>query len=438
MQLRSGETKWIWISENVKTLLGYTTEEAMEPDWWFRNVSAVDRLRTLGAISKLGKYDVSEQEYQFRKKDKSSAWIRDVMRVAYAKGAITEIVGTLTDISDRKRAESELSLKSAALDAAANAVVITDRDGTIKWLNPAFERLSGYSSQEALGKNPRALVKSGKEKKALYQEMWDAILSGRIWRGELINKRKAGEFYTEEMTITPVKDESGRIQSFIAIKNDITERREAHEKLEFSLREKDVLLREVHHRVKNNMQIITSLMHLSIDTNVERDYAEVISEVSRRIQSMAMIHDQFYESSDVARIDFSDYLDQLIKEVRIRCPERLVIECEAEQVFLDLGMAIPAGLLISELLENALRILSLGTSGDGGVIRMEQRIVDDATLEIIVRDNGVALSGGLDYQGSSAFSLELMQILSEQLHGSLLFKASPDAAATLRFPLPSP
>ncbi len=134
------------------------------------------------------------------------------------------------DLTERKRAEAAMELQGAALAAAANAIVITDTKGTIEWANPAFTAFTGFSVDEARGKNPRELIKSGQHAAAFYKELWDTILAGRVWRGEMINRRKDGTLYTEDMTITPLRDAAGTITHFIAIKQDITERKnlEAH------------------------------------------------------------------------------------------------------------------------------------------------------------------------------------------------------------------
>lgn len=124
----------------------------------------------------------------------------------------------IRDITARVEAENELHLQSAALEAAANGIVITDRDGTIQWANPAFSKLTGFTLEEALGKNPRDLIRSGKHTQAFYKNMWDTILAGQVWRGELINRRKDGTLYTEEMTLTPLTNEQGEVLHFIAIK----------------------------------------------------------------------------------------------------------------------------------------------------------------------------------------------------------------------------
>jgi diguanylate cyclase (GGDEF)-like protein/PAS domain S-box-containing protein len=126
--------------------------------------------------------------------------------------------------------EDLLQLQAAALEAAANPILISRRDGTIIWVNSAFEQLSGYSREEALGKNTR-LLKSGQQPSAVYKDLWDTALSGQRWRGELVNQRKDGSFYHEEMTVTPVTNTAGEITHFIAIKLDISERKQAEEQI---------------------------------------------------------------------------------------------------------------------------------------------------------------------------------------------------------------
>jgi two-component system cell cycle response regulator len=127
-------------------------------------------------------------------------------------------------------AENLLQLQSAALEAAANPIVISRRDGTIVWVNDAFEHLTGYTRDEALGKST-SLLKSGHQPASFFKNMWGTILCGQKWRGELVNRRKDGSLYQEEMTITPVKNPAGDITHFIAIKLDITERRLAEEEI---------------------------------------------------------------------------------------------------------------------------------------------------------------------------------------------------------------
>src|SRR5664279_416226 len=144
-----------------------------------------------------------------------------------------EIIGItkiLEDITIQKGAEDRLLLQASVLQATANSIVITDNQGTILWTNPAFSQLTGYGSEESLGKNPR-LLKSGKQDSALYTNMWATITSGNVWHGEVVNRRKDGSLYTEEMTITPVHISNGGITHYVAVKQDVTLRRVAEEAL---------------------------------------------------------------------------------------------------------------------------------------------------------------------------------------------------------------
>lgn len=141
-----------------------------------------------------------------------------------SKGLITNVNGTAFDVSERKRAEDKLSLQASALESVANAIVIVKRDGSIDWVNKAFSRLTGYENQSIIGQHTRVL-KSGQQNESVYKNLWDTILSGAVWRGELINKRKDGSMYDEAMTITPVRDRNNEITYFIAVKEDITEKK---------------------------------------------------------------------------------------------------------------------------------------------------------------------------------------------------------------------
>jgi diguanylate cyclase (GGDEF)-like protein/PAS domain S-box-containing protein len=141
------------------------------------------------------------------------------------------VVAVARDLTERKRAETQLSLQNAALNSTANAIVITDKDGIIEWANPAFSLMTGYALEEAIGKRPKELVSSGTHTREFYQAMWNTIVSGQVWRGEIVNKHKDGTHYTEEMTITPVSGEDKVITHYIAVKQNISSRKEAEIKL---------------------------------------------------------------------------------------------------------------------------------------------------------------------------------------------------------------
>lgn len=160
----------------------------------------------------------------------------DAAPVYDEKGRVLAAIETLNDITERKMSEEDMRLQSAALQAAANAIVITDRNGTIEWINPAFTALTGYSAEEAIGRNPRDLVKSDVHDQVFFKKLWDTVLRGEVWRGQMMNRRKDGTLYPEGQTITPVKDADGEITHFIAIKRDLTEQRKLEEQLQHAQR----------------------------------------------------------------------------------------------------------------------------------------------------------------------------------------------------------
>jgi PAS domain S-box-containing protein len=157
----------------------------------------------------------------------------DVLLTSVATGEEAQLYATVRDITERKQAEAKLRLQGAALDAAANAIVITDHRGTIQWANPAFTQLTGYTLEEAVGQNSR-MLKSGMQDELFYRNLWKAIFAGSVWSGEITNRRKDGQLYSEEMTIAPVRSATGEITNFVAIKQDFTQRKRAEEALETS------------------------------------------------------------------------------------------------------------------------------------------------------------------------------------------------------------
>ena len=193
-----------------------------------------------------------------------------------------DFIAVFDNISERKQAEETLRLESAALHAAADAIVITDRAGVIAWVNPAFTQLTGYTAEEALGKNPRDLVKSDKHPPAFFKEFWETILAGRTWRGEMINRRKDGSLYTERQAVTPILDASGAITHFVAVKKDITERLQLEAQFRQAQKMESVgqLASGIAHDFNNLLTVINGmsdllLAQISPDDPVHADVREI-------------------------------------------------------------------------------------------------------------------------------------------------------------------
>jgi PAS domain S-box-containing protein len=146
---------------------------------------------------------------------------------------------------ERRQAQEQLLLQSSALNAAANAIVITNREGTVEWANPSFTTLTQYTLEEAIGENLYDLLKSDRQDRSYYQKLWNTIVAGEVWHGEMINRRKDGSLYIEEMTITPLKNADGMIDHFIAIKQDVSARKQAEASLAASESELRALVEQV-------------------------------------------------------------------------------------------------------------------------------------------------------------------------------------------------
>jgi PAS domain S-box-containing protein len=220
-------------NQGARALSGYTAQEMIGtpilvlvlPE---RMSEARRILKTVGRGEQISRYETAI----VRKDDTRVSISLTFSPVLDTKGSVTGIAAIAHDITERNFREQQTRLQTAALESAASSIVISDRSGKILWVNPAFTRLTGYAAEEVLDRNPRVL-KSGVHDAAFYQDLWSTILRGETWHGEMVNRRKDGSLYDEEMTINPVRSRDETIDHFVAVKQDITERKRAQEELIF-------------------------------------------------------------------------------------------------------------------------------------------------------------------------------------------------------------
>lgn len=211
-----------WTNQLLGTMLGYSTEELAGQSARILYESEEEFLR----VGREKHPDVIRQgtgslETRFKRKD-GTAFDVLLSSSSVLPGDLSHgMVFTAVDITERKASEQQLQRLGAAVESAGETIVVTDSSGSIIYVNPAFEGITGYSRQEALGKNPR-ILKSGKHDRAFYREMWDTLLKGQVWRGRLTNRRKDGTLYEETATISPIRDGNGRISNYVAVKRDVT------------------------------------------------------------------------------------------------------------------------------------------------------------------------------------------------------------------------
>jgi len=219
---------------------------------------------------------------------------------------------------------------------------------------------------------------------------------------------------------TPVKDENGNIVSILGIFWDITESRQAAEKLKVSLEEKEVLLKEIHHRVKNNMQIISSLLRLQAANIKDEKIHEVFNEVHGRIRSMSLLYEMLYQSKDLARVDFAEYIKRLASHLismhraKMTAPS---LRLGVSDVHLDIKRAIPCGLIITELISNSLK--HAFPNGKKGEIVVEMHPNKEEKYKLVVSDNGVGFPEGLDFRQTKSLGMRLVVDLVNQLNGKI-------------------
>jgi PAS domain S-box-containing protein len=227
---------------------------------------------------------------------------------------------------------------------------------------------------------------------------------------------------------------TGQMKGVIEYVRDISERKKAEDRLQESLQEKEVLLREIHHRVKNNMQVISSLLNLQSRHVKDPDVLEMFKESQRRIRSMALIHERLYQSSDLSQIEFSEYLRNLATHLFHSYQvdaSRVQLKIEAEEVHLNINTAIPCGLIVNELVSNALK--HGFPEGRNGQLGIDLRRVDGDGYVLRVTDDGVGFPEGLDFRKTETLGMQIVNTLASQIDASIDLAREKGTEFTIHF-----
>ena len=223
-----------FLSQGCKRLTGYAPEDFLDGArlQYEQIIVPEDRKRLSESIkAAVCEGGAFESEYRIITADGEERWVWERGRAVGTNDKDETILeGFITDITERKRAEAERERLLSAIEQSGEIIVVTDRDANIQYANPAFERITGYSIEEAVGRNPRFL-KSGEQDEGFYRRMWEMLCSGRMWQGRLVNKKKDGTLYTEDATISPVLDKEGEILNYVAVKRDMTKELDLEERV---------------------------------------------------------------------------------------------------------------------------------------------------------------------------------------------------------------
>ena len=328
-----------------------------------------------------------------------------------------QVLISFIDVTERKKAEENLKRHAALLDISYEAIFSWSFEGGILSWNQGAERLYGYSKEEAIGRISHELLKTSHPDG--FDDFFKKLDKYGMWSGELIHTTKDGKELLIESRQQLIQDSYGK-DIVIETNRDITERKKSEDKIKASLKEKEVLLREIHHRVKNNLQIISTLLALQADEITDSKTLENYRESENRIQSIALIHEKMYQSKDISNIDFTSYIKSLIND--------LMYSYDADsrniQSVIDTGNFLfsietvqPLGLIINEIISNSLKYAF--KNGDEGNVLVKLEKIDFNNFKLTVGDDGVGFPQNIDFKNTSSLGLQLVNELVKQLDGDI-------------------
>ncbi|MCD6162936.1 MAG: PAS domain S-box protein [candidate division Zixibacteria bacterium] len=328
-------------------------------------------------------------------------------------GELIGIIESFKDITERKRAETELYRFARAVKQSLDGIAMIGLDGTIQFINNAWAKMHLYNPEEVHGKHLRIFHTKEQLNKEILPTL-KIIEQGYGWEGEVSHVRKDGTVFPTWTTVTLLRNRDARPIGLVCNARDITGRKRAEGQLKKSLKEKEVLIKEIHHRVKNNLQIISSLLELQSDYIKDNKACKIIKTSQDRVKLMALIHEQLYQSPDLAKIGFAMYVrnlaDYLVASYGINS-DVIKLEKDLENVYLGIDAAIPCGLIINELITNSIK--HAFPDNRPGTIRVELRSLDNHFV-ITVSDDGIGLPENIDSGNTKSLGLQLVNLLEKQ------------------------
>lgn len=338
------------------------------------------------------------------------------------------IIGSLNDITESKKAEEELGRSQQRLkfhiQKTPLGVIEWDLDFKVVDWNESAEKIFGYAKNEVIGKKADELILPDFVQKQVY-EVWNKLLS-QTGGTRLTNTNitKSGNEILCEWYNTPLIDYNGKVIGVASLVEDITERKMGEENLKKSLKEKELLLQEIHHRVKNNLQIIVSLLKLQSRYIYDKRDLDIFNKSRARVETMSLIHEKLYKSVDLANINMTIYLrdltGHLFKAYGVN-PADFKLTVNSEEVIVGIDTAIPCGLIINELVSNALKhAFRINQKGEIDI----NICIKECSITLSVSDNGIGLPKDFDFEKTDSLGLQLVSTLIKQLDGEISIDSS--------------
>lgn len=437
-----------YLSPGFKRMLGYEAEELPNsPETWQKLIFPEDLPKVManfhhhvGSRGEIPYYN----EVRYRHKDGSTVWVICAGRVIEwtDNGEPGRMVGCHVDITRRKEAEAALlrstRLLESIIDAVAAPVFMKNREGVYLGCNAAFSGMLGLKRMDIIGKT--AFQIAPMELARRYHEADVALMESgmpQVYETEVLHAD--GTRHQVMFHKSPFRDEDGAVAGIVGAMIDITDRKLVETDLRDSLHEKVALLKEVHHRVKNNLQIVDSLLSLQANRSGNPQVLEVLHDSRNRVRSMALLHEALYRSGNLARVDFSAYVDELCSRILHTFgldAGRVRLEARVAHFGLTLDQAMPCGLIINELVSNALKYGF--PDGRSGRVLVELSPTSEEMLVLRVSNDGVSLPDGLDPGRTPTLGLKLVFDLARQLDGHLTMESPHGAGAVFKVTFPVP
>ena len=342
---------------------------------------------------------------------------------------------TQRKLTEQALQESEERYKTL-IQASPGAVTVTDIGGRITYVSPQILSLHGFNTkEELLGKKFFDLIAPESRAQAIIY-LQKTLKEGITRNLEYTLLKKNGDAFVGEIDTAVVKDSGGNPQTFIAVTRDITDRKVVQQKLESSVKEKETLLQEIHHRVKNNLQVISSILDLSRLRTEDPTAVGLITNARSKIQTMAFIHSQLYRSEKIDQIEMGSHTRDLVLYLSSVYSGAGQIACHVDigKVYLSLIQSIPCALVLNELISNAFK--HAFAPQYQGTIEVSMKIAAGSSIILSVKDDGRGMPDGFDLAHVESLGLKLVKNLVErQLKGSISLQSSGYTEFRIRFPV---
>lgn len=307
-------------------------------------------------------------------------------------------------------------------------LIVLDARAKIQMMNPAALEMLGYHREELIGKGLGLILND--------PEMQDFMLEALakiayVRDKETSFRTKDGAEIPISYSLSVLRNHHGSYRGAVCVGRDITEKKRINEQIAYSLREKEVLLKEIHHRVKNNLQIISSLLFLQSKQVKDPETVAILQDSQNRVRSMSLIHEKLYQTDDLGKIEIKTYIESLVQSLFASfgvSTKKITLKIQAEDVFFSVDMAIPLGVIINELVSNSLKHgFHENVSNDAYVDISIDQHPDDSWM-LTVEDNGIGFPKGFDLESSKSLGLHLVRNLVDQLNGTFEFTNSTEGA----------